>query len=144
MNLLRIGAAILLSVLLGAAGSPVQPYAIIGGKSVVVGDGSASSAPMPVTVTTPGGSTDYTPLGCFQITSLTTAQSLPTVPTGATLISLSVENQSVRMTDFGSAPTATVGLLFPVGGPWPYSGSLANVKFIQTGSGAVIDYCAYK
>lgn len=86
----------------------------------------------------------YTPLGCFQITGLSSAKSLTSLPTDATLISLSVEGQPVRMRDDGTNPTSSVGLYLPVGGPWPYSSGLAAMKFIETAASATIDYCAYK
>lgn len=93
-----------------------------------------------------GGSSIYTftQLGCGQITSLGSAAGFSSVPSGALLVSISVEGQSVRMRDDGTNPTASVGLLLPVGGPWPYQANLAGVKFIQTASAATISYCFYK
>ena len=85
----------------------------------------------------------YTAMGCQQLSSMTTATPL-NVPSGAALVSLTVEVQGVRMRDDGTAPTASVGLLLPVGGPWPYSGPLSKMQFIQTASGAVVDACFYK
>lgn len=129
------------------AQAPVLPYSVKSSTQKPVGDGSAGSVPLPVTMSgfTPGGGVYvYTPLGCYQITSMVTAQNLPTVPAGATLISLSVENAAVRLRDDGTAPTASIGLLLPIGGPWPYSGSLTAVQFIQVTGGAIIDYCSYK
>lgn len=124
------------------AQSPVLPYVVKSSKSCPVGDGTGSPASCPMT--TSNAPFSYTALGCFQITGLSTAKHLPTVPTGATLISLTVETQSVRMRDDGTAPTASIGLLLPSAGPWPYSGSLTNIQFIEVTPSATIDYCAYK
>lgn len=90
----------------------------------------------------------YQALGCAQLTSLSSATSLSSVPggipTGAGLAALTIEGQTVRMRDDGTAPTASVGLLLPVGGPWPYQGALAKVQFIQSGGPATIDVCFYQ
>lgn len=86
----------------------------------------------------------FTQLGCGQLTSLSAAAGFSSVPAGALLVSISVEGQSVRLRDDGTNPTASVGLLLPVGGPWPYQANLAGVKFIQTAASATISYCFYK
>jgi hypothetical protein len=86
----------------------------------------------------------YTPLGCQQITNLGSATGFASVPSGATLAVITVEGASVRYRDDGTSPTASVGLLLPIGGPWPYSGSLSAVQFIQTTTSAAIDVAFYK
>lgn len=105
-----------------------------------------TGAPLPVTPS--GGSPPtpytYTPLGCQQITSLGSATGFSSIPTGATLVSMTIEGQPVRMRDDGTAPTTAIGLLLSVGGPWPYSGSLSALQFIQTAASATIDGCFYK
>lgn len=88
----------------------------------------------------------YTPLGCGQLASLSSATLLSSVtggiPNGTTFVFLTIETEPVRMRDDGVAPTGSIGLLLPVGGPWPYSSTtMANLQFIQTTSSAVIDYC---
>ena len=85
----------------------------------------------------------YDALGCQQITSLGSAATL-TVPTGALRALLTVEGQSIRLRDDGTAPTASVGLLLPVGGPWPYNGPLSAVRIIQTAATATVDLCYYR
>jgi hypothetical protein len=85
----------------------------------------------------------FVPLGCLQLTSLGSATAF-TPPAGSTLMMITVEGQSVRMRDDGIAPTASVGVLLPVGGPWPYSGTLAVASFIQTTASATIDGCFYR
>lgn len=88
------------------------------------------------------------PLGCGQLTSISSATLLSSItggiPNGANLVSLAVEVQSVRYRDDGVAPTAGVGQLLVAGGPWPYTGNLQALQFIQTTSGAVVDFCFYR
>lgn len=121
----------------------VLPYTIKSSKTCSAGDGTLQSCPLPIVGTGGVGPYPFTPLGCQQLTSLGSATGI-TAPAGTTLISLTVESQPVRMRDDGTNPTASVGLLLPVGGPWPYSGSMTAVKFIQTAASATIDLCAYK
>lgn len=91
-----------------------------------------------------GGNYIKTPLGCQQITSLSSAAGFSSVPAGATLASIAVENEPVRYRDDGTAPTSSVGTLLPPGGPWPYTGSLSAIEFIQTAASATVDVCFYK
>lgn len=94
----------------------------------------------------------WAPLGCGQLTSLGTAINLQTivtpggvgVPRGSTLISIAVEGNAVRYRDDGTAPTASVGQLLPIGGPWPYSSNINGIQFVQVASGAVLDVCFYQ
>ena len=87
----------------------------------------------------------FTALGCGQLTSLGSATGLGSLPAGTTLIVITVEGQTVRYRDDGVNPTASIGVLLPVGGPWPYTPlDATKIKFIQTASSATIDYCAYK
>ncbi|HTW34171.1 MAG TPA: hypothetical protein VMD53_06110 [Rhizomicrobium sp.] len=87
----------------------------------------------------------YTPLGCQQITSLSSAVGFSSIPAGATLASISVEGQTVRYRDDGTAPTASVGTPLPAGlTAWPYSGSLSAIQFIQVAPSATLDVCFYQ
>lgn len=90
----------------------------------------------------------YTPLGCVQLASLGSATLLSSagaIPNGTTFVFLTVEGQAVRMRDDGVAPTSSIGLLLPIGGPWPYSSlTMTNLQFIQTASSSVIDACYYR
>lgn len=91
----------------------------------------------------------YTPLGCVQLSSLGSATLLSSVtggiPNGTTFVFLTVEGEAVRMRDDGVAPTASIGLLLPIGGPWPYSSlTMANLQFIQTASSSIVDACFYR
>ena len=89
--------------------------------------------------------------GYQQITGLSSVKSL-TVPvkdtngisTTPTVAIISVEGQPVRYRDDGVAPTATVGMPIPNGGVLTYDGDLANIKFIEQSSGAILNVSYYK
>jgi hypothetical protein len=85
------------------------------------------------------------PLGYVQLTSTiaSSAASL-TVPTGTTHLLMQAETQAVRWRDDGVSPTASVGMLLPVGVPAPYSGTPSIIQFIAAASGAVLDISFYK
>ena len=78
-------------------------------------------------------------LGYQQVTSLSSAASL-TVPAGAGLALLQVTGQNVRWRDDGTDPTTTVGMVLTSGGdPFPYSGDLSKIKFIEVTASAVLN-----
>lgn len=90
----------------------------------------------------------YVPLGYEQLDNLSDAVSL-TVPDGATVALLSVGNTSViRWRDDGVAPTATTGMIINpdinVVGGYEYWGSLADIQFIDAGTGATLDVSYYR
>lgn len=86
-------------------------------------------------------------LGYQQITSLsastalTIAQDENTRNAGRAIIS--PETQNVRWRDDGTAPTASVGYLLAVGSELDYSGSLDNLRFIETAASAKLNICYY-
>lgn len=90
--------------------------------------------------------------GYQQITVLTASTGL-TVPTvsnqtgigGTPSVALIiVEGQSVRWRDDGVAPTASVGMLLPVGTVFMYDGDLTRIRFIQTAATAILNVSYYK
>lgn len=76
-----------------------------------------------------------TALGVFSFTP-SVATALPTIPSGTSEAFVVCETQSVRWRDDGTNPTASVGVLLPVNTPFPYIGSLARIKFIETTASA--------
>lgn len=74
-------------------------------------------------------------LGVFSFTP-SVATALPTIPSGSSEAFVVCETQSVRWRDDGTSPTASVGVLLPVNTPFPYIGSLARIKFIETTASA--------
>lgn len=78
-------------------------------------------------------------LGYQQVTSLSSAAGL-TIPAGAGLALLQVTGQNVRWRDDGTDPTTTVGMVLTSGGdPFPYSGDLSKIKFIEVTASAVLN-----
>ena len=87
----------------------------------------------------------WTPLGYNQITSLSTAVGLGTVPTGAVIALISAEAQGVRWRDDGTAPTATVGMPMAAGQEFQYTVvDFTKIKFIQQISGAILNVAWFK
>jgi hypothetical protein len=57
---------------------------------------------------------------------------------------LQATGQNIRWTDDGTTPTATVGMLLYAGGdPYPFTGDLAALKFIQVAATAVLNVSYY-
>ena len=77
----------------------------------------------------------YNPLGYEQINDLSTAQTL-TVPSGARLALINIQDQAVRWRDDGTSPTATVGMPIAAGGELYYSGTLSKIELIEVVAGA--------
>lgn len=82
-------------------------------------------------------------LGYQQVTNLTAAVGL-TVPAGAGLALLQVTGQNVRWRDDGTDPTTTVGMVLTAAGdPYPFSGDLSKIKFIESSATAVLNVAYY-
>lgn len=75
-----------------------------------------------------------------QITSLNTSQAL-TVPAGATIALFQAESQAIRWRPDGAstAPTASVGMRLLPNQMQVYSGSLANIRFIEETASAKLN-----
>ena len=87
----------------------------------------------------------WTPLGYTQITSLSSAVGLGTVPTDAIMALISAEAQGVRWRDDGPAPTATVGMPMAAGQEFQYTVvDFTKIKFIQQASGAILNVAWFK
>lgn len=84
-----------------------------------------------------------TPLGYQSIAP--TASTALTVPNGATHALFRVEVQDVRMTDDGTTPTLTVGMVLMIEDPpmW-YAGDLHKVKFFNDTAGGLVKILYYK
>lgn len=126
---------------LTAFGQNIQAFVNGAGQKTLVG----SNTPLP----TAAAPYIYTPLGCGQLATFSTATFLSAVsggiPAGATMALLSVETNNVRYRDDGIAPTSSVGTPLAAGlSAWPYSGSLSAIKFIPTTGSATVDVCFYK
>lgn len=69
-------------------------------------------------------------LGYVQMTSISAATALPSVPSGTVEAFIVCETASVRWRDDNTAPTTTVGMLLAPGTPFPYIGSFAWFQVI--------------
>lgn len=79
--------------------------------------------------------------GYQQISSLSGVVSL-SVPSGAKSCIVHAEGQAVRWRDDGTNPTASVGMLLPVGGELRYDGNMVAIRFVETAASAKIN-CAF-
>ena len=79
------------------------------------------------------------PLGYQQITSLSSATGLTSVPAGTAYIVVTVETAGIRWRDDGTAPTAAVGMPVAAGASFSYTANFAKIQFIQQTAGAIID-----
>lgn len=82
-------------------------------------------------------------LGYTQLTSLSSAVGLGTIPQGATLALIVPETQGVRWRDDGTDPTASVGMPVASGSYLSYDGDLNRIKFIQQSASAKINISFY-
>lgn len=122
------------------AATPVTPTAPNGQQQGFNTDGSANVKEMPYV---------YTALGCGQLSAFSASTLLSSVsggiPSGATLASLSIETNTIRYRDDGTAPTSSVGTPLYTGlSSWPYSGPLTAIRFIPTTGSATVDVCFYR
>lgn len=79
-------------------------------------------------------------LGFEQNTSLSSATGLASIPAGADMALLQVTGQNVRWRDDGTNPTTTIGMVLTSGAdPYPYSGDLTKIKFIESTASAVLN-----
>lgn len=82
-------------------------------------------------------------VGYVQLTALTAAVGLGTIPPGATVALVQCETAAVRWRDDGTAPTATVGTLLQPGDLMTFDQRLDRLSFIQTAAGAKLNVSFY-
>ena len=122
--------------ILNADGSIVPIVALLGSGAA---GGVATSANA-----TPTVNASLTPKGYQQIAAATLAASTAlTPPVGSRIAQINVEAQAVRWRDDGVAPTATVGMLIPVGTTFEYDGDLTAVRFIAATAGTILNVSFY-
>ncbi len=85
------------------------------------------------------------PAGTFrQVTDVSAAVGLPSIPVGATIAIVQAETTDVRWRDDGANPTAAVGMLLPAGVEKTFAGNLAALLFIETVASAKLNISYYK
>lgn len=122
--------------IINADGSVVPIVALLGSAA----SGSAATSAN----ATPTVNATLTPKGYQQISAATLAASTAlTPPTGARVAQINVEAQAVRWRDDGVAPTATVGMLAPVGTTFEYDGDLTAIRLIAATAGTILNVSYY-
>lgn len=87
----------------------------------------------------------FKPAGYVQITSLSSAVGLGTIPTDAKIAMIQCETQNVRWRDDGTNPTASVGMIMTTTGDvLIYNGDLQAIKFIEVTTSAKLNVVFYK
>jgi hypothetical protein len=117
------------TVIIGDATSPLTKQAQVTSQGHLITDTNAAVYRL-------------TALGCQKFGAVVSS-GFTSVPVGATVAFMSIEGANVRMRDDGTNPTSSTGVLFLIGGPWPYQGPLAAAQFIQTAATATINVCFY-
>lgn len=84
------------------------------------------------------------PAGCSQITSLSSAVGLGTLPDGAKLVLVQAEADDLRWRDDGVNPTSGVGMLLADGETLVYNGNLRAFKIIETSGSGIANVCFYR
>lgn len=112
----------------------------------------SAAHPLPTTATLSGtlatAEAALVPKGYFRGTSITTSSSLATIigtaiPAGSTAVLLQAETQNIKWRDDAGAASSTNGMILADGQMFFYNGSLANLRFIQAASGAILHISFY-
>lgn len=77
------------------------------------------------------------PLGHQQITLSGSAQFLPSIPAGATMVLISPVTASIQYRDDGTPPTSTTGITIAAGSYFVYGGDLVAFQLIGTSADKV-------
>lgn len=94
----------------------------------------AVDAAVPVTVPGVQGAA----LGFQQLTPVAATSLTP--PSGATLAVVVCDTAACTWRDDGTAPTASVGMVWPVGVPLYYAGNLSAIQFISATGHVDVSY----
>jgi len=84
-----------------------------------------------------------TPMGYVQVTDLSSAVGIGTVPPGTQLALITPEGQNIRWRDDGTDPTATVGMLLTTGQTISYNGPIEKFRAIEVESGGILNVSLY-
>lgn len=83
-------------------------------------------------------------LGYTQVTVLTAAVGVGTIPVGSETVVLQVESQDVRYRDDGTNPTGTVGMLLKTNTFYEFTvAQLSSMKFIESAASAKLNISFY-
>lgn len=115
--------ALLFAIVLGIAPAFAQDHTVIG-NDVISGAPQCAIGPCwrPYVGAPPAG---------YQQFTVATATALPSIPVGAVEAFVICTGQTVNWRDDGTNPTTTIGMPLATNTPFPYTGNLAAIKFIQ-------------
>lgn len=83
-------------------------------------------------------------LGYTQITNLSAAVGVGTVPAGTETVLLQAQTQNVRYRDDGTDPTATVGMILVALTMYEFTvAQIARMKFFEAAASAVLNISFY-
>ncbi len=86
----------------------------------------------------------YCALSVGAVTAVTLASCSGGIPSGASIVSITVEAQNIRIRDDGVSPTASVGTPIFQGQNVPYSGNvLSQLSFIAEAGTAAVNLLFY-
>ena len=92
---------------------------------------------------TPVAAQNLIAIGYQQLTSLSSATALTPV-SGAREALIICTGQTIMWRDDGTNPTASIGMPLPINTPFPYIGSLARIKLIETAASASCNVSYYQ
>jgi len=84
------------------------------------------------------------PAGYSQLSVLSSAAGLGTIPNGVKLTLIQAESQDIRWRDDGVNPTASVGMVLEAGQTLVYNGNPAAFKAIETTASAKLNITFYR
>ncbi len=102
----------------------------------------SQSNPLPVNSAEKSGA--YLSAGSGQYALWVARVTSLTVPPGATVAQICVENADVRYRDDGGAPTASVGMPVNAGTCFQYAGPLGAIRFVAQRGSPTLDVSYYK
>lgn len=84
------------------------------------------------------------PAGYTQITSLSSAAGLGSIPDGVKLTLIQAQDNDIRWRDDGTNPTTSVGMVLSAGQTLVYNGNPAAFKAIEVTASAALNVTFYK
>lgn len=85
-----------------------------------------------------------TPLGYTQVSTVSSAVGIGTVPSLTRLAIIQAESKDCRWRDDGTDPTASVGMVLVANDMLIYTGDMSAIKFIETSSAAKLNITFYR
>jgi hypothetical protein len=79
-----------------------------------------------------------------QLTGLSSAKRLQSIPAGARVALIQATDQNVRWKDDGNDPTTSTGMQLAAGKDLFYTGNLANLSFIEETATAKLNVLYYQ